>query len=90
MYGDELHAAKTELAELRSDALVNRLLEARKEALENERKIDQWQERYYKAESVIQAAIAVLSTVLPKSSDLLELCEAARVIVRENKEEIPF
>jgi hypothetical protein len=90
MYGDELHAAKIELGELRNEVLVNRLVEARQEALENERKCDMWQERCSRRDQVIAAAIAVLSTVLPNSSDLLELCEAARVVVREKKEEIPF
>ena len=90
MYADELHAAKTELAELRNDALVNRLLAARAEALENERKAEAWSEKYERERDIIRAACAVLSTVLASSTDLLELCEAARVVIKEKKDEVPF
>lgn len=87
----ELIAAREELQDLPSNVLAGKLIEARADALRNERNCDKWMDRCQRLEFEVAAAKAVLKTVVHPigDDDLLTYCEMARVAIARGGE-TPF
>lgn len=87
----ELIAAREELQDLPASVLVGKLIEARSEALRNERNCDKWMDRCNALSAEVAAAKAVLNTVVRPvgENDLLTFCELARVAIAKSGE-TPF